>query len=288
MLFQKLLQKVVREGNLRLIDAKGKIYDCGDGSGPRCTMRIHKRLLEYKLALNPPLYLGEAYMDGDVTLEESSLRDIPENTLQRRRRALVQLGFRHRQRPAPTGRAMARPGGRLRRRRHLPPRHLRHMRWPFLDRRRWHTIPPSVRRRRRWRHTIPPSLGRRRRRWHTIPPSIRRRRRWLHTIPPSLGRRWRRRHTIPPSLGRRWWWNGPARPHTLLVAERCVVPWPKTAKRAARRRFPDVKSHFCLCILPPALPRHSSPFGAAVTRLGHTHHCNTRLLESAPPLARPG
>ena len=97
MLFQKVLQRVVREGNLRLIDAKGKIHDCGDGSGPRCTMRIHKRLLEYKLALNPPLYLGEAYMDGDATLEEGTLRHFVElmarNYRHLENNKLVQLGF---------------------------------------------------------------------------------------------------------------------------------------------------------------------------------------------------
>ncbi|MPZ10057.1 MAG: methyltransferase domain-containing protein [Kiloniellaceae bacterium] len=75
MLFQKLLQKVIQQGSLRLIDARGKIHDCGDGTGRRCTMRLHNRLLEYKLILNPPLYLGEAYMNGEATLEEGSLRD---------------------------------------------------------------------------------------------------------------------------------------------------------------------------------------------------------------------
>ncbi len=75
MLFQKLMQKVVENGNLRVIDAGGRVYDCGDGSGPRSTLRMHNRLIAYKLVLNPPLYLGEAYMDGEVTLEEGSLRD---------------------------------------------------------------------------------------------------------------------------------------------------------------------------------------------------------------------
>ena len=97
MLFQKLLQKVIQDGNLRLIDSKGKITDCGDGKGPRCTMRIKKRILEYKLVLNPPLYLGEAYMDGDIVLDEGTLRDFIEllarnyHNLENNR--LVRLGF---------------------------------------------------------------------------------------------------------------------------------------------------------------------------------------------------
>ena len=97
MLFQKLLQKVVRDGNLRLIDSKGRIHDCGDGTGPRCTMRIHRRWLEYKLVLNPPLYLGEGYMDGDITLEEGTLRQFIEllarNYPNIEKNGLVKFGF---------------------------------------------------------------------------------------------------------------------------------------------------------------------------------------------------
>lgn len=97
MLFQKLLQKVVKAGNLRIVDAGGKIHDCGDGSGPRCTLRLHRRLLEYKLVLNPPLYLGEAYMDGQIDLEEGTLRDFIEllarNYHYLENNGLVKFGF---------------------------------------------------------------------------------------------------------------------------------------------------------------------------------------------------
>ena len=97
MLFQKLLQKVVKNGNLRIIDAAGKAHDCGDGSGSRCTMRIHRRFLEYKLVLNPPLYLGEAYMDGEVDLTEGTLRDFIEllarNYHHLENNRLVKFGF---------------------------------------------------------------------------------------------------------------------------------------------------------------------------------------------------
>ncbi|HEY9549014.1 MAG TPA: cyclopropane-fatty-acyl-phospholipid synthase family protein [Kiloniellaceae bacterium] len=97
MLFQKLLQKVIRDGSLRLIDAGGRIFDCGDGTGRRCTMRIHKRHLEYKLVLNPPLYLGEAYMDGGITLDEGTLRDfialLARNYCYLESNPLVKLGF---------------------------------------------------------------------------------------------------------------------------------------------------------------------------------------------------
>jgi len=97
MLFQKLLQKVIQEGSLTLIDARGRTYKCGDGSGRHCTMKLHNRLLEYKLVLNPPLYLGEAFMDGEVTLEEGTLRDFIEmlalNYHHLENNRLVKFGF---------------------------------------------------------------------------------------------------------------------------------------------------------------------------------------------------
>ncbi|MEO3429167.1 cyclopropane-fatty-acyl-phospholipid synthase family protein [Pelagibius sp. CAU 1746] len=97
MFFQKLLQKVIKSGNLRIIDASGKAHDCGDGTGPRCTMQIHKRHLEYKLVLNPPLFLGEAYMNGGVDLTEGTLRDfigqLARNYHHLENNKLVKFGF---------------------------------------------------------------------------------------------------------------------------------------------------------------------------------------------------
>src|SRR3546814_11474822 len=78
MLFQKLLQKVIHDGNVRLIDSRGRIYDYGNGTGRRCTLKLHNRRLAWKLVLTPPLYLGEAYMDGQIPLEDGTLRDFIE------------------------------------------------------------------------------------------------------------------------------------------------------------------------------------------------------------------
>jgi cyclopropane-fatty-acyl-phospholipid synthase len=38
-------------------------------------VRLHDKALHYRLALNPYLYLGEAYMDGTLTIEQGSLYD---------------------------------------------------------------------------------------------------------------------------------------------------------------------------------------------------------------------
>lgn len=98
MLFPKLMQRVILEGDLRLIDSRGRTYDCGDGSGERVTLRLHKRSLEYRLVLNPPLYLAEAYMDGDISIEEGSLRLFLEMLARNyhvlEKNKLVMLGFK--------------------------------------------------------------------------------------------------------------------------------------------------------------------------------------------------
>lgn len=70
MLFGWVLQKIVRHGDLTVIDADGKELRVGDGTGHPVTMRLHHKSLHHKLALNPYLHLGEAYMDGTLTVDE--------------------------------------------------------------------------------------------------------------------------------------------------------------------------------------------------------------------------
>ena len=75
MLFPAILKSMVRRGDLRLIDGRGRTHVYGDGTGPRCTVRLGARHLDYTLALNPELSIGEAYVDGLLTIEEGSLYD---------------------------------------------------------------------------------------------------------------------------------------------------------------------------------------------------------------------
>ncbi len=76
MLLARFLTRLIRSGRLTVIDANGRTYIFGPEDGqPAATMRVHDRSLHTKLALNPRLYLGEAYMDGTLTIEEGSLRD---------------------------------------------------------------------------------------------------------------------------------------------------------------------------------------------------------------------
>ncbi|MDH3791732.1 MAG: cyclopropane-fatty-acyl-phospholipid synthase family protein [Rhodospirillales bacterium] len=97
MLFRNLLRHVVREGTVHLIDAKGRSFSFGDGRQPRCTLRLHSRLLDFKIPLVPSLYFGEAYMDGLMTFEEGSLGDFLRIVMQNNGRLnthwLVRLGW---------------------------------------------------------------------------------------------------------------------------------------------------------------------------------------------------
>jgi len=73
MLLRYFLQRVIRKGSLRVIDAHGRSYRFGDGSGRPVAMRLHDPRLHYKLFFYPSLYLGEAYMEGTLTIEEGDL-----------------------------------------------------------------------------------------------------------------------------------------------------------------------------------------------------------------------
>jgi cyclopropane-fatty-acyl-phospholipid synthase len=74
-LFPAVLNSIVRSGSLRLIDGAGRIHEYGDGKSPHCTVRLGARHLDYTLAVNPELTIGEAYMDGLLTIEEGTLFD---------------------------------------------------------------------------------------------------------------------------------------------------------------------------------------------------------------------
>ncbi|MDY0884107.1 class I SAM-dependent methyltransferase [Dongia soli] len=77
-MFPAILKTVIRTGSLRLIDGAGRIHGYGDASPPYCTVRLRARHLNYTLALNPELSIGEAYMNGLLTIEDGSLYDLLE------------------------------------------------------------------------------------------------------------------------------------------------------------------------------------------------------------------
>jgi cyclopropane-fatty-acyl-phospholipid synthase len=71
-----MLKSFVRVGTLKVVDPEGRVHVFGGvAPGPQVTMRLTDRSLYHKLFLNPELHAGEAYMDGRLSFEDSTLRD---------------------------------------------------------------------------------------------------------------------------------------------------------------------------------------------------------------------
>jgi cyclopropane-fatty-acyl-phospholipid synthase len=73
MLLSEFAQRTITEGDLTIIDAAGRHHRVGDGRAPSVAVRLHDKSLHHRLAINPFLHLGEAYMNGTLTIEQGSL-----------------------------------------------------------------------------------------------------------------------------------------------------------------------------------------------------------------------
>ncbi len=79
MLVKGLLDRFVLWGTLTVIDASGARHSfSGSSDGPKVTIRLHDRAIEWRLLFDAELAVGEAYMDGRLTIEEGSLYDLLE------------------------------------------------------------------------------------------------------------------------------------------------------------------------------------------------------------------
>jgi cyclopropane-fatty-acyl-phospholipid synthase len=99
MLFARLCKALVHDGALTLIDADGTTYRLGRaGRAPDLVLRLHDRSLGHKLALAPCFHLGEAYVDGTLTLERGDVYDLFDLYARNLERleALPEAGFRER------------------------------------------------------------------------------------------------------------------------------------------------------------------------------------------------
>jgi cyclopropane-fatty-acyl-phospholipid synthase len=74
MLVAKLFSKIYKKGGIILIDSDGQKFICGtpDLKKP-ITLKILRKDLNWKLLINPDLSFPEAYMNGDIIIENSSL-----------------------------------------------------------------------------------------------------------------------------------------------------------------------------------------------------------------------
>ena len=77
MLFARLLSKIFNNKNgIVLIDSQGQKYICGKPNlNNPLTLKLLKKGLNWKLVLNPDLSFPEAYMRGEIEIENGSLLD---------------------------------------------------------------------------------------------------------------------------------------------------------------------------------------------------------------------
>ena len=72
-----VLPDLIRNGRLTVIDADGGTARFGDAaSGLHVTLRLRDRDLPIRIALDPAMVMGEAYMDGRIKIESGTIRDL--------------------------------------------------------------------------------------------------------------------------------------------------------------------------------------------------------------------
>ena len=76
MIIARLFSKIYKKGGIILIDASGQKFICGNPKLTKpLTLRILNKKLNLKLLINPELSFPEAYMNGDIKIENGSLLD---------------------------------------------------------------------------------------------------------------------------------------------------------------------------------------------------------------------
>ena len=75
-LIENLVGKIIQEGRLVLLMPGGKRLEFGPGGGKTVTVRLADNKTAFAIARNPRLGLGEAYMDGRMTIEDGTILDL--------------------------------------------------------------------------------------------------------------------------------------------------------------------------------------------------------------------
>lgn len=71
----RLLNTIVTHGSLIVVDAAGTAHSFGDRTGQGVAIRITDRATERRLAFDPELEAGEAYMHGRLVLDQGTFYD---------------------------------------------------------------------------------------------------------------------------------------------------------------------------------------------------------------------
>lgn len=76
-MFRWYLKKAIRRGGFILIEPAGRMTRLGNpGADTPLILRVHDKKTMRRLSFNPNLALGEAYMDGGLTVENGTIRDL--------------------------------------------------------------------------------------------------------------------------------------------------------------------------------------------------------------------
>jgi len=79
MILDRFLRHLIRHGTLAVTFASGRQATfSGSEPGPEIAIKIADRATERRLFMNPDLILGEAFMDGTITVENGDIYDLLE------------------------------------------------------------------------------------------------------------------------------------------------------------------------------------------------------------------
>ena len=71
----RFLNRVFKEGGFILTDANSRNYIIGKPNNDPIRLKILNKKLHYKLLFHPDLYLGEAYTNGEIIIENGTISD---------------------------------------------------------------------------------------------------------------------------------------------------------------------------------------------------------------------
>lgn len=74
----RALDRLVKKGSLRVTTAKGTTTSFGDGEGPPVAVRFRSSSAQRRVMADPELRLGEAFVDGDMVLDNGTIMDLLE------------------------------------------------------------------------------------------------------------------------------------------------------------------------------------------------------------------
>jgi cyclopropane-fatty-acyl-phospholipid synthase len=75
-LLHQAFASFIRSGTLRIVTASGNEFTVGDGTGKPLAIRFTSALAQLNVLLDPDLKFGEAYVDGNLLIEEGSIADV--------------------------------------------------------------------------------------------------------------------------------------------------------------------------------------------------------------------